>query len=186
MHKSHGEIEEEFLLIQKAQKNAQCFKYLYDAYFEPIFRFVYRRIDHEDDTADIVSQTFYVALKNLNKYKSKGVPFSAWLYRIAINEINAFYRRTKKTVTYSLETEIINELFDDFSLNIELEENRIAKTIMGYLDEGDVEILELRFFEQKSFKDISYILEISEAAAKMRAKRAVARLKQIMHEKKKV
>ena len=82
-HISQEEILKEFEAVQRAVRDPAQFQILYDRYFTVIFNYVFRKIDNEDITADLTSQTFLKAMKNLKKYKYRGVPFSAWLYRIA-------------------------------------------------------------------------------------------------------
>jgi RNA polymerase sigma-70 factor (ECF subfamily) len=102
-HISEEEILREYETVKKAVKDPAKFQVLYDRYFTVIFNFIYRKIDDEDITADLTSQTFLKALGSLKKYKYKGVPFSAWLYRIASNEVNKHYRAGKKKLVYSFD-----------------------------------------------------------------------------------
>lgn len=175
-HISKGEIEEEYQVVKLSVKDPSKFQLLYDKYFEVIFNFIFRRTDDEDITADITSQVFFNALKNLKKYKFKGVPFSAWLYRIASNEIANYYKRNKRKKVFSLEEEVFQEIIDD-----KIDEDNVSSEIvvnaMKILSEGEAEVLELRFFEDKAFAEIAYILDISEASAKMRTYRAIEKLK---------
>ncbi len=140
-----------------------------------MFRFIYRRVDDEDVTADLTSQVFYKALKNLKKYRFKGVPFSAWLFRIATNEIAAFYRASKRNRIFSFEEEVVQEFVEE-NLDEELDLGEL-KFAMEKLSESEVEVLELRFYEERPFAEIAYILDISEANAKMRTYRALEKLK---------
>jgi len=170
------EIKNEFLVVRQSVRDPSKFQVLYDRYFETIFTFVFRRIDHEDVTADITSQVFYKALKNLKKYKFRGVPFSAWLYRIATNEVYLYYKNNKRKQVYSLEEERFQEIIDDNLFDDEIDVSEVIEA-MKSLSEKEAEILELRFFEEKPFAEIAYILEISEANAKMRTYRSLEKLK---------
>jgi len=98
-HISQEDILLEYETVKKAVKDPGEFQVLYDKYFTPIFNFIFRKIDDEEITADLTSQTFLKALRNLKKYKYKGVPFSAWLYRIASNEVNKHYRSRKRLLS---------------------------------------------------------------------------------------
>jgi len=163
-------------MIQAAQSDHREFHKLYDRYFEPIFRFIYRRTGRESLTADLCSQTFLKALQGLKKFEFRGVPFSAWLYRIASNEVNKYYRKTKKVMEFSLEEAVISEVLEDDDL---LEEQiEYLEQCLERLSTQELMIVELRFYENRSFQEISYILEISESAAKMRTYRAIDKLKQ--------
>lgn len=174
---SEAEILEEYAILDRSRKNPQAFGVLYEKYFDRIFNFIYRQTDDEDLTADLCSQTFLIALKNVGKYQFRGVPFSAWLYKIASNEVNKHYRKQKRTKVFSIEEMRIRELIEQ--ANEEYDEE-IVQRLMNYLKELPTEmlqVLELRFFEDKDFKEIAFILEITESGAKMRTYRALDRLR---------
>lgn len=169
---------EEQAEIRRAQRNPEAFQPLYDRYFEQIFSFVYRRTDGEELASDLTSQTFLKALQSIRKYKDRGLPFSAWLYRIAANEVNGYYRKTRRRQVFSLEEEIVGRLIaDEPSPNMEPELQALMQEL-STLPTDDVAIIELRFFEEKSFREIAYILDLSESAAKMRTYRAIEKLKE--------
>ncbi|MCK5277093.1 MAG: sigma-70 family RNA polymerase sigma factor [Cyclobacteriaceae bacterium] len=179
-HISQEEILKEFEAVRKAAKDPAQFQILYDRYFTMIFSFIFRKIDDEDSTADLTSQTFLKALRNIKKYKYKGVPFSAWLYRIASNEVNKYYRQSNKKLVFSFDEQEFENLIEQ---NIEEEKELDIDYIirqMHALNESDIEVLELRFFESKSFAEMAFILEISEANAKMRTYRAIEKLRKLL------
>jgi RNA polymerase sigma-70 factor, ECF subfamily len=174
---SEAEILEEYAILDRSRKNPQAFGVLYEKYFDRIFNFIYRQTDDEDLTADLCSQTFLIALKNVGRYQFRGIPFSAWLYKIASNEVNKHYRKQKRTKVFSIEEMRIRELIEQ--ANEEYDEE-IVQRLMNYLKELPTEmlqVLELRFFEDKDFKEIAFILEITESGAKMRTYRALDRLR---------
>lgn len=175
-HMSEDAIVAEQEIVLAAQQNEQAFSKLYDRYFEGIFGFVYRRTDDEELTADLVSQVFLKAIQNIKKYEFRGLPFSAWLYRIASNEVNRHYRKHRKTMIFSLEEGRVAELIDEEEENNE-EKITLLMECLKELSTSVMEVLELRFFEAKSFKEIAFILEISESGAKMRTYRALEKLK---------
>jgi RNA polymerase sigma-70 factor (ECF subfamily) len=121
-------------------------------------------------------------LGNLKKYKYKGVPFSAWLYKIASNEVNRHYRVVKKKLVYSFdEAEFENLIEQNREEEVEIDIEYIIRQMQS-MCETDIEVLELRFFEEKSFAEVAFILGISEANAKMRTYRAVDKLKKFLKE----
>ncbi|WP_276370254.1 sigma-70 family RNA polymerase sigma factor [Chryseolinea sp. H1M3-3] len=174
---SEAEIRQEYSILDRSKKNPQAFGELYEKYFDRIFNFIYRQTDDEELTADLCSQTFLIALKNVDRYQFRGVPFSAWLYKIASNEVNKHYRKQKHTKVFSIEEVRIRELIEQ--ANEEYDEEIIHR-LMNFLKELPTEmlqVLELRFFEDKDFKEIAFILEITESGAKMRTYRALDRLR---------
>ena len=179
-HISQEEIRLEFETVKKAVKDPEKFKVLYDRYFTVIFNYIFRKIDDEDITADLTSQTFLKALRNLRKYKFKGVPFSAWLYRIASNEVNRHYQQTNKKLVFSFDVQEFENLIEQ---SIEKEEKPDIDYIIQQMQsmcESDIEVLELRYFETKSFSEIAFIMDITEATAKMRTYRAIDKLRKLL------
>jgi RNA polymerase sigma-70 factor (ECF subfamily) len=180
-HISPEEITAEYEVVRQAMKNPARFQVLYDRYFARIFHFIYRKIDDEQITADLTSQTFLKALGNLKKYTFRGVPFSAWLYRIAANEVNRHYRNTRQKMVFSIDEEEFDLLLGQHTEE-EAEEMNAEFVIsqMRKMNETEIEVLELRFFENKSFAEIAYIIDISEANAKMRTYRAMEKLRKLI------
>jgi len=179
-HISQEDILLEYETVKKAVKDPGEFQVLYDKYFTPIFNFIFRKIDDEEITADLTSQTFLKALRNLKKYKYKGVPFSAWLYRIASNEVNKHYRSRKRKLIYSFDESEFEQLIEkNTEKPATIDIDHIVQQ-MRSMTESDIEVLELRFFEGKTFAEVAFILNISEGNAKMRTYRAVEKLKKLI------
>lgn len=183
-HMSEKEIRSDQTIVEQTIKDAQYFGKLYDKYFEDIFNFIYRRTDDEMVAADLTSQTFYIALKKIKKYQYRGLPFSAWLYRIAANEVNKFYRVRKAKRIYSLEESRIHQIIEESGQTGDDNKIHLLIQSLNKLTAEVIEIMELRFFEEKSFKEIGYILEISESSAKMRIYRTLEKLRQMMENEK--
>ena len=171
------EIKEEYQILERSKKDPRAFGVLYEKYFDRIFNFIYRQMDDEDDAADLCSQTFLSVLKHVERYEFRGVPFSAWLYKIASNEVNKFYRKKKNNKVFSLEEVRVRELMEQAH---EVWDEEMIQRLLGYLNglpTDMLEVLQLRFFEDKDFGEIAFILDISESGAKMRTYRALDRLR---------
>jgi RNA polymerase sigma-70 factor, ECF subfamily len=174
---SEEEIKSEYEILQRSKKDPKVFGELYERHFDRIFNYIYRQTDDEDLTADLCSQTFMIALKNIEKYEFRGVPFSAWLYRIASNEVNKHYRKEKHDKVFSIEVVRVRELME---MTQDGWDEELMRRLVIYLKELPtemLEVLELRFFEDKDFKEIAFILDITESGAKMRTYRALDRLR---------
>ncbi len=174
---SAEKMQEEWLEIQAAQDNPALFRPLYNRYYEPIFRFVFRRTADEVLSADICSQIFLKAMQRLAAYDYRGVPFSAWLYRIASNEVAQYYRARTKNRVVSIEETNLGDMMEEME-----EENneQVYKQLIGALDDlkdTDLQLVEMRFFEQRPFKEIADILGITESNAKVKTYRILERLK---------
>lgn len=165
--------------IALAKKDHRHFGELYAQYFEQMYRFIFKRLGGNEEIAgDLVQQTFIKAMANIGKYEDRGLPFSAWLYRIAQNEVNMYFRSLKNNYTVAI---------NDYLLTDILEENGTTQAseadldqlidVLNNLEETQVELIELRYFQQLSFKEIADIYQTSEANAKMRIYRILEKIK---------
>src|SRR5258707_13081430 len=105
------EIRQEYETIDRAKKDPAAFGPLYEKYFDRIFNFIFAQTDDEDLTADLCSQTFLIALGHVHKYEFRGVPVSAWFYKIASNEVNKYFNKMKSQKVYSLDEVHLRTLF---------------------------------------------------------------------------
>lgn len=176
-HMDHWQLVAEADEILLAQSDPKAFEPLYVRYFERISIFVYHRVEDKDVTFDITSTVFYKALDNLPKYKNKGFPFSAWLYRIAFNEIQQHYRRTKSQPVLSLNTKGICELIENLPKNNYPINDEELFGAIELLKDDEVELINMRYFENRSFKEIADILEMGESACKMKLYRILEQIK---------
>jgi RNA polymerase sigma-70 factor (ECF subfamily) len=170
------ESEEE--AIRKSVTNPEAFKPLYEAYFKRIFLFVLHRVGEKEVAADVTQQVFLNALSNINRYQFRGLPFSSWLFRIAVNQCNDFFRKNKKMRMVVLEDPNIRELYEDLTEEQSQEEwERKLPAVLEQLPDEDLQLIELRYFEQRPFKEVSEILGISESNTKVRTYRILQRMK---------
>ena len=182
-HHSKSALEEERLWIANAKKNPADFGLLYKKYYLQIFRFVLKRIGDENNSAEIVSDIFVKALQSIHKYEDKGFPFSAWLFQIARNEVNLSYRKEKYSRTVTVETPELNECLEEVEETPNEENVQLLLEGMRELKPDELEILEMRYFEKRPFKEVSEILDITESTAKVRMHRVMQKLKEIVRRK---
>lgn len=166
-------------LIEWSKKDHRYFEPIYEKYYEPIFRLIMYRVQDEEVTKDITSNVFCKALVNLNKYKFQGLSFSSWLYRLALNSCYDYFRTQKKKRTVVLEEFMTQEMVEEFEPEaLYLQRGlKLLPEILDKLKPRDLELIELRFFESKSFKEISEILGITENNAKTRSHRILKRIR---------
>ena len=175
------QLQQELLHIEAAKKDPRRFGVIYEKYYRQIFLFVFKRIGEDEITGDVVAQVFMKAMASLEKYEYRGVPFSAWLYRIASNEVNQHFRNQKGDRTVSIEKTQIDRVLgmvdegedDDHTEHY----TKVMLETLTELDAEDVQLIELRFFEDMAFKDVAFIMGITENNAKVRAYRILERLK---------
>ncbi len=174
-------------LILLAQKNRKYFGVLYDNYFDQIFRFVFKRLGGLEEIAgDLTQQTFMKAMVNLSKYEDRGFPFSSWLYRIAQNEINLYFRQQKKEVSVPINENQLKDMAKEaeISRHMSSDDQKKLVEVMNKLKPEQLDLIELRFFQEMSFKQISEIYSITEANAKMRTYRILERIAKLWKEEK--
>ena len=180
-------MQQELRVIEAAKKDPRRFGGLYDKYYKQIFLFVFKRTGEEEATGDIVSQVFLKALTNIQKYTYRGVPFSAWLYRIASNEVAQHFRNQKGQRTVSMERTQIDQVMG--AVDEEKGPDRkemympVLLEVIQEMKPEEVEMIELRFFEQRPFKEVAFILGITENNAKVRMYRIVERLRKRLKKK---
>jgi RNA polymerase sigma-70 factor (ECF subfamily) len=170
-------IQSEWREIQAAQQNPTLFRPLYERYFDPIFRFIMNRCGEESVAGDICSQVFLKAMQKIKGYEFKGVPFSAWLYRIASNEVVQHYRNTKKLRVVSAEETQIEDIVEEMDFDNYGAYREVMLEVLEELKPIDLQLIEMRFFEKRPFKEISEVLGLSESNAKVKTYRILERLK---------
>ncbi|NBW37601.1 MAG: sigma-70 family RNA polymerase sigma factor [Cytophagia bacterium] len=171
-------LENESDLIERAKLNAEAFRPLYDHYYKTIFLFILHRVGEKELCADLTSQVFLKALQNIKRYQYKGLPFSAWLYRIAINEINDFFRSQNKQRYVAIEESQLNALHSELTEEFSVEHLQIRlEELLQRLEPDELHLIELRFFEGRPFKEVADILNISEVYAKVKTYRTLEKLK---------
>ena len=184
------DLSEEKELVRQAQKAPDAFAKLYDQYYLKIFGYVLRRTANLEAAQDITSETFFKALKKLWQFRWHNISFSAWLYKIATNEINQYFRHAKYRKSASLE-ELQERGFEPISLHdpeselIEAQEKLKQHQDFLEIQEKIVrlppkyqEVVTLRFFEQKQIKEIAEILGKREGTIKSLLHRAVGKLRE--------
>jgi len=155
----------------------EAFGILYDRYLDKIYRFVYYKTFSQETTEDITSQVFQKALEKINSFAADKGSFSSWLYRIARNSVIDHYRTAKN----DLSLEDIFEVGVDERTPETIDAISALKTVQNYLETLDArqrEIITLRVWEDKSYKEIAEIVGSSEAGVKMAFSRGIRDLRE--------
>ena len=182
-HHTEDKLLKELKWIKYAQKDPRGFEPLYSKYYEQILRYIYQRIDDKDTAYDITSQVFLKALNNIHKYEYRGVPFASWLYRIAKSELYQSFRDKKARRTVNVDTTHLANVMEEIEEPVGGEiERKILLQLIGQLKEDEVQMVEMRFFEKRSFKEIGEILEITENNAKVKSHRIVQKMKKLFNQ----
>ena len=135
-------------------------------------------MDGLDDAREVTAVVFTKALINISKYRDMGFPLSSWLYRIAINEVNLFYRHSKKVRVISIDDNGLKNIAEEAEpANVEVLAE--LKRALMHLNEDELLLIELRFFDEYSFAEIGQILEITENNAKVKTYRVLDKLRKV-------
>ena len=152
-------------LVALSLQNRDFFAYIVDRYEEKLFRYIKRITNlRKDDLPDILQDVFIKVYQNLNDYDSN-LSFSSWIYRIAHNQVIDNYRKNKSRPQgnyIDVDDQVLENIVNDFDFikDIDLKYLKVhIQEILEKLDEKYREILILKFFEQKDYKEISDILK---------------------------
>lgn len=177
-------LDQEGEQIRLAGKDPEAFRPLYEAYFSKVFRFILHRVGDKETAGDLTQQVFLNALTHIRKFEPRGIPFSAWLFRIAINRVNFFFRTTKRSRVVFIDNATIETLYEEIMADQSMDDwIEMLPRILERLDEKALHLVELRFFEGRSFKEIGGILGITENNAKVRVYRVLDKMKKMFVEK---
>ena len=161
-------------LVQAAQQDPARFVDIYDRYVDRIYAFVSRRTGNRTDAEDITSQVFEQALRTIGQFEWRGVPISAWLFRIASNLIADHFRAQRRASDQALP-----ELPDPGEV-ADIDRRLALFWHVERLPELQRRVIQLRFVEEKSIRDVATALERSEGAVKQLQLRALESLRKSM------
>jgi RNA polymerase sigma-70 factor (ECF subfamily) len=170
---------EERLLIEAAQKDPSRFAELYEKNFYRVYAYIARRVRDRAETQDLTAHVFHQALANLGKFKWKGSPFAAWLYRIASNAIaDQAKRKMRESMPQSSSV-------SESSTTVDLEEVERRSRLFSAVDklpEDQRRVIVMRFSDEKSIREIADKLGRSEGAVKQLQFRGLENLRNRLNE----
>jgi len=181
------QLDNERELIKRVKKDPQAFALIYDENYKAIFSYVFRRIGHYEIARDLTAETFLKAFQKVGLFQWRSVPISAWLFRIATNEINLYFRQSKYKFTYLDDTDLHLHLPYDPGIETEKaaaekmlkdsQEFLLVQRTLLELDTKYQAVIALRFFEEKSIHEISTILRKKEGTIKSLLSRGLVKLR---------
>lgn len=173
------QFDDELVIRQVKDGDAEAFGVLYDQYAELIFRYIYTHLDNRLDAEDLTEEIFLRAWKALPKYDERGLPFSAFLFRIARNSLIDYYRQRK--VVQSIDDIEIpsHHPGPEEVVDIRLE-NSDLKDRIGELREDYRNVLIFRFLSGLSPEETAQVMQRSVGAVRVLQHRALSVLKELM------
>jgi RNA polymerase sigma-70 factor, ECF subfamily len=167
---------DERLLVEAAQKDPARFAELYENHFERVYAYVVRRVGDRAETEDLTSEVFHHALANLQKFEWRGIPFAAWLFRIAANLISDRWQRSSREQLAD-DPEQIESVPAKAAEFDEVERKAMLFRMVETLPPEQRRVVALRFVEQKSIKEVAREIRKTEGAVKQLQFRALTTLR---------
>jgi len=161
-------IDDSKLIELAAKGEAEAFGDLYDRYVRKIYNYIYYRTGNINEAEDLTSRVFQRAFRHIQNYNQRGVPFSAWLYRIAHNLVANWYRDRSRKKEVALGDHIESDSHFDFPENA-LEKNEETEKLLRAirrLPSERQQLVILKFVEGLSNAEIGVIMRRSEGAIK--------------------
>lgn len=162
------ELKDEKALLLAAQGEQEAFGALYERYVGRIYNYIYYRTGNQHDAEDLTARVFFRALRNIENYTDRGLPFSAWLYRIAHNLVANWHRDNSRRKEVPLEEIILVRQGSEHpeALLVQSEEQESLLEIIRGLPPERQQLLILKFVEHLSNAEIGQIMGRSEGAVK--------------------
>ena len=171
---------EESLVRRAQQRDEEAFAKLYEEHFDKIYRYVALRIGDQMEAEDLTQQVFVKALQSISSFKWKGIPFSAWLFRIAHNQVVDYFRKKKRYATSPLDESLAGSYTDPqlaAERKLDIEQLLLATK---RLTEAQREVISLRFSSELSIGEAAKIMGKSQGAVKALQHSAIVALRKAL------
>lgn len=172
---SQGLLDEERLLVERARRNPEAFGELYNRYYDRVYAYVYGRTRSREGAEDITADTFVLAIENLPRYEWRNVPFSAWLFRIAANQVAGHYRRARPCV--HLDEQLVHDEAGPEEEALRLAAAEDVRLALTGLKRDQQRAMELRYQHGLRASEIAAEMGRTEAAVKLLLHRAMHTLR---------
>lgn len=169
--------EEESIARRLQKREPEAWSAVYEEYFPRVYRYIALRVSNRTEAEDLAEQAFLKALESIGSFRWRGVPFPAWLFRIARNLVIDYWRTAKSKTSLPLDESLVS---DDVDPETIAERNLDIKQVfqaMGQLTQSQRDVMELRFFGGLSVNEVAKVLGKSEGAVKVMQHSALAALR---------
>ena len=173
-------MQDEESLVRRAQhRDQEAFAQLYEEHFDKIYRYVTLKIGNETEAEDMTQQVFLNALQSISSFKWKGVPFSAWLFRIAHNQVVDYLRSKKRTTVPLDESPASNDNNPQLVVEQKLDIEQLLLATKQ-LTEAQREVISLRFAGELSIAQVAKAMGKSQGAVKALQHSAIVALRKTL------
>jgi RNA polymerase sigma-70 factor (ECF subfamily) len=162
------ELSDDLVLVQASQGDSEAFGELYERYVGRIYNYIYYRTGNSYDAEDLTERVFYRAMRHIPNYRDRGLPFSAWLYRIAHNLVANWHRDNSRRKEIPLDDGMLSSQqspHPEHELLVSEERERLLKVIRCLPPERQ-QLLILKFIDHLSNAEIGQVMRRSEGAVK--------------------
>lgn len=162
------ELNDEIALKLAAQGDQEAFGVLYERYVSRIYSYIYYRTGNQHDAEDLTARVFFRAMRHVENYTDRGLPLSAWLYRIAHNLVANWHRDNSRRKEIPLDEIILVRQSGDLPemVLIENEEKENLLNVIHRLPADRQQLIILKFVEHLSNAEIGLVMGRSEGAVK--------------------
>jgi RNA polymerase sigma-70 factor (ECF subfamily) len=181
-----GDLSQETdgVLVARAGENPDAFGVLYERYVDRIYNYIYYRTGNHHDAEDLTSHTFHRAFQHVPRYVDRGVPFSAWLYRIAHNLVANWHRDRSRRQIISIDDLVLTSQRKEDPVSVTEEKDRqdwLLKMVHRLPPERQ-QLLILKFIEEMSNAEIAEVMGRTEGAIKSLYHRTLVALRDEVNE----
>lgn len=176
-----NDLSEEVALINDARTNPESFGLLYEKYVGKIYNYIYFKVGNNDDAEDLTAKVFFKALKSIRSYRHMGLPFSAWLYRIAHNLVANHHRDRSRVAMVSIDDLVLADQSRSAApeaLMVKKQDNAYLLELINNLTPQKQELIVLKFVQKLSNEEIGVIFGKTEGAIKSLYHRTLTELKE--------
>jgi RNA polymerase sigma-70 factor, ECF subfamily len=177
--------EGESPLVERARSDPAAFGQLYERYVDRVYSYIYHRVGNVQEAEDLTARTFYRALDKLDTYEDRGLPFSAWLFRIAHN-LTANWHRDRSQRSFLSLDRLLGQGTDKETPEAQITQQEEKEALMEAIDRLPEErrnLLHYKFGTSLSNLEIGEIMNKSESAIKSLYFRTLAALRQDLEDR---
>ena len=175
--------DEQSLVLQAQKCNQEAFAQLYEQNFDKIYRYISLKVGNNTEAEDMTQQVFIKALQSISTYKWQDVPFSAWLFRIAHNQVIDYYRKqTRQATTPLYEYMAVSDSSDSNPEKMVEQKSDIEHLLLvsKKLTPAQQEVISLRFAGELSIIEVARIMGKTQGAVKALQHSAIIALRKLM------
>lgn len=180
-----GEVAAEWELVRRAQRYEEdALQQLYEKYHPKIYNYAFLQMGDVQAAEDLAADVMLKMLESVRKYEFKGLPFGAWVFRIARNRLIDLHRRRKRRGEVDLNEALVSTLSNPQALaELALDRGQI-QVALKYLTDEQRQVIVLKFIEGFDNRSIGRVMGRSDGAIKSLQHRALAALRRVFEEEK--